>query len=70
MTSPLLSHDRTSAVWIKLERFLQERLAEHRAKLEGDLSEHETTRLRARIAECKFFLALGEPPTPDQVADD
>ncbi len=71
MSSPLAPHDLQSAVWIKLSGYLTERLAHHRTRLEGDLDEHETTKVRARIAECKAFLALAEiQPTPEHVADD
>jgi hypothetical protein len=71
MANPLVPHDLQSAVWVKLSKYLTARLEDHRARLEGDLDEKETTRLRARIAECKAFLALADIlPAPEQVADD
>lgn len=40
-----------------------------RIKNDGDIDEQGTTRLRARIAEIKAFLAL-EHQAPGQAADD
>ena len=68
--SPLLPHDVHSAVWIKLNKFYEERLEFLRKKNDGDLDERGTIRLRAQISECKFFLALAEGLIPERSADD
>jgi hypothetical protein len=67
---PLQQHDLISAVWVKLQRYYSARLDSLRLRNDGDLTTEETIRLRARIAECKHFLALAEELTPEQVADE
>ncbi len=65
MEHVLHPHDLQSAVWLKLERHYKGRLEELRRKNDGDLDDRATIRLRAQIAECKVFLALGENLAPD-----
>ncbi len=47
-----------SAVWLKIEEHLMDRLSQLRSQNDGDLSEVETARLRGRISMCKELLAL------------
>ena len=57
----LTPQDLQSAVWLKLEAYLNERLAALRAQNDGELDEVATARLRGRIAATKELLALGKP---------
>lgn len=65
----LTNHERASAVWMKLEAHLAERIAACRSRNDGDLSEMDTAKLRGRIAALKEILALGAD-VPGQVQPD
>lgn len=54
-----------SAAWMKVERFLEERLVVLRSRNDGALGAEETSHLRGRIAQVKEILALGKPE-PDE----
>lgn len=56
-----------SAVWLKLQAHLEERLAVLRSKNDGVLTPDETSLLRGRIAQVKEILALGKPESDDGV---
>lgn len=56
------------ALWQKLKDHLEDRLAEHRRKNDGDLDATQTARLRGRIAELKVLLDLATPE-PTEVAE-
>jgi len=60
MSEPLFTdHERQGAVWQKLKRHLEERLATMRAKNDGNLDEMKTARLRGQIAEVKALMSFG-----------
>jgi len=52
--------ERQSAVWVKLEEYLNKKLVDLRKQNDGDMSLEATARLRGRIAQVKFILSLGE----------
>ena len=53
--------DRQSATWEKMQRNWALKLAELRARNDGDLDAIETAKLRGQIAQIKAFLALDKP---------
>ena len=61
--------DAQSAVWLKLKKHIGERLETLRAKNDADQDERKTSRLRGRIAELKYLMAL-DSPAPSLEADD
>lgn len=61
--------ERQSALWKKLEAYLQERLQTCRKKNDGDLGELETARLRGEIRAIKQLLAVGESLPPMETDD-
>ncbi len=68
---PLLSEtDRHSALWLKLKKHFEERIALLRARNDNDLDEAKSARLRGRIAETKYFLGLGDPGPEPVEADE
>lgn len=54
----LTEADKLSALWRKLEPYLQDRLDACRKQNDGDLSPEQTHRLRGEIAAYKRILAL------------
>jgi len=56
--------DPYSATWQAIEAHLNQRLAELRARLEGDLGKKETAKVRASLRECKNLLELAGDKTP------
>lgn len=73
MPDPVLTpEDLRSATWMRLEKWLKERLETHRQKNDGDLADKDTQKVRGRIAEVKAVLDLArtlpavdkEPPEP------
>ncbi len=57
----LLPTDLVSSTWLKIEKHLEERLNNLRAKNDNEnLKEHETAAMRGRIAEIKAMLAYGK----------
>lgn len=60
----------SSSAWMKLEAYLREKLVALRAQNDGDMSLEATARLRGRIAQVKFILALGEDQEPVQPEGD
>jgi len=67
--------DFESPAWRRLARFLQERVEEHRDRLEEpSLTDADTQAVRGQIAECRYLLALPEilaaqTQSPAQPAD-
>jgi hypothetical protein len=62
MSEPvLLPGDEMSPVWLRLKAHWEKELGTLRAKLEQDLSELVTAKIRGRIAEMKENLALDKP---------
>lgn len=72
MTEPvdfkLTDADRHSATWKRLSEHLVARLASHRAKNDGDLTELNTAKLRGRIKEVQYLLGLDKTEPPALVA--
>jgi len=56
-----------SAVWLKLQTHMEERLGQLRQQNDGDLDPIATSRVRGRIAMVKEILDLGRP---DQEQED
>lgn len=49
-----------SALWLRIEAYLQAQIQRYRAKNDQNLAPEETAQLRGRIAELKRILAAGE----------
>jgi len=62
----LAPQDRTNPLWIKLERHMQQVLAELRLMNDSTLPMERTEKLRGRIAQLKELLALADEPKPPQ----
>jgi hypothetical protein len=62
--------DLQSPTWLKLKAHMEERLATHRRKNDGNYDEAQTNRLRGQITEAKYVLGLAEPDTPPIEPDD
>lgn len=63
MSVLLDTHERQHGIVLKLAAYLEQRLADQRAKNDNDLTPEETAALRGRIAEVKHLqdlLASGE----------
>jgi hypothetical protein len=60
----LAPHERTSPLWLNLERHMQQALAELRAMNDTSVSPERTEHLRGRIAQLKALLALADEPKP------
>ena len=58
----LTEHEKKSPVWEKLKSHIEARMTTHRSRLEGDLSELETAKLRGKLAECREILKIGDDP--------
>ncbi len=58
-----------SAGWRAVKEYALPRLVELRSRLESDLTESETTSVRASIKELKRLLNLELPDTPQQELD-
>lgn len=59
--------DKTTPVWIKLQKHWQARLDRLYVKLSGDLTEQETAKVRGQIAEVRANLNLNkELPEVDE----
>lgn len=54
--------ERQSAVFQKLTKHYEERLASLRRKNDNDLTPEQTAKLRGRIFECDAFLRLAKEP--------
>jgi hypothetical protein len=66
----LTEHEQHTALWRRIEEDLHKHLDNLRKQNDGNLNESATSALRGRIAECKRFLAMGEPIAIDTQADD
>ncbi len=55
----LSEYEKQSAVWVKVSKYLTERLDTLRLQNDGDRTSIETARLRGRIAEIKTLLDIG-----------
>ena len=56
--------DPHSPTWLVIEAHLNQRVADIRARLEGDQAEDSSIRLRASLRECKSLLELAGDRTP------
>ena len=63
MTAFLDTHDRQSAVWMRLKEHYEARLTLLRSSNDGSITAEQTAKLRGRIAEVKALLNL-EKETP------
>jgi hypothetical protein len=61
----LSQYDTDSAVWLRMKKFLEEKLTELRVSNDEHRSELETAAIRGKIKLTKEFLALGEPSVRD-----
>ena len=65
----LTEQDLRDPLWLRLQEHFEERLANHRARNDHDMTPEKTARLRGQIAEAKYLLALAsQDPAPP--ADD
>lgn len=60
----LAPHERTSPLWLNLERHMQQSLAELRALNDTSLPPERTEKIRGRIEQLKALLALADEPKP------
>ena len=58
----LAPHEAQTAVWLKVQAYLEERLSDLRGQNDGPLDPIKTSELRGRIAQLKELRALGEQP--------
>lgn len=65
----LARHDIETALWRKLEEYIEQRMDVLRKTNDGDLDALQTARLRGRIAELKNLLALSKDEPAQEVAD-
>jgi len=70
MTEPILDeYDIQTNVWRKIVAHFEERLKAHDRKNRGTKPEQETAKLRGRIAEAEYILALGKPKPNTEFED-
>lgn len=62
-------HEVMSAVWLKLEAYLNERLSALRMNNDGDLTPEQTAKTRGKIASIREILALAEQREQVQEGD-
>lgn len=60
----LTEGERMSSAWVKVSKYVEERIEEYRKKLEAPQSEADTAMLRGRIASLRNLLDLGRERTP------
>lgn len=60
----LQPQDRTNPLWLRLEKHMQQVLAEQRALNDATRPMDKTEHIRGRIAQLKELLALGDDPRP------
>ncbi len=65
----LTEADKLSALWQKLEPYLEERISTLRAQNDGELDQLATARLRGRLAELKLILSLRNADSVQAEAD-
>lgn len=65
----LARHDIETALWRKLEEYIEQRMDVLRKTNDGDLEPMQTARLRGRIAELKSILALSKDEPNQEAAD-
>lgn len=53
-----------SQTWQDVQRYAEERIAELRTKLEGQINEGETVQIRAQLKELRLLLELPERDIP------
>jgi hypothetical protein len=63
-------HEANKEVWKKLKAHMEARQLTLRKRLEGDLNEVETAKVRGQLIEIKLFLALDKPPPGNKSGDD
>ena len=62
--------DANSTTWLVVEAYVEQRLAEHRKRLESPISWEETQAARAQMKELRLLLAEAEPIDAQYVALD
>ncbi|MBK8359331.1 MAG: hypothetical protein IPL15_10270 [Comamonadaceae bacterium] len=62
--------DAHSSTWLAVEAYAEQRLAEHRKRLESPLSWEETQATRAQMRELRLLLAEAQPTDAQYVALD
>ena len=65
----LTNFERDTPLWKKLERHLLDRVEEARRRIEADLNDIETAKLRGRILELKALLAQANPDPAEEDSD-
>ena len=60
----LAPHERTSPLWLSLERHMLQTLTDLRALNDTSLPPERTEKLRGRIEQLKALLALADEPKP------
>lgn len=64
----LTEQELRSALWLKLEAHMRERLASNRKRNDGDLDAAETAKTRGRNLELRHLLALNPNSGPEDTA--
>ena len=62
--------DAHSSTWLAVEAYAEQRLAEHRKRLDSALSWEETQATRAQMRELRLLLAEAQPTDAQYVALD
>jgi hypothetical protein len=62
--------DANSATWLVIEAYVEQRLAEHRKRLESSITWDETQATRAQMRELRLLLAEAQPADAQYVALD
>jgi len=62
--------DANSATWLVIEAYVEQRLAEHRKRLESSINWDETQATRAQMRELRLLLAEAQPADAQYVALD
>lgn len=62
--------DANSATWLVIEAYVEQRLAEHRKRLESIINWDETQAIRAQMRELRLLLAEAQPADAQYVALD
>jgi hypothetical protein len=63
-------HQAKTDLWKKLKAHMEARQLSLRKRLEGDLGEVETAKVRGQLVEIKLFLALDIPPPSIKPSDE
>ena len=73
MIEKLTDIEAQSALWLKVKKMMEGRIASLRERNDGSLDERKTARVRGGIAELKYLISQGDkkplPPPEDQFKD-